>query len=234
MVAMRSSPEQPDDARLDPEAVETWIFDLDNTLYPASTGVFHQIVRRIGRCIEELLDVSAEEARRLQKSYLRAHGSTLRGLMIHHDLNPNEFLNYVHAIDVTPLAANPPLARALDALPGRRVIFTNASTRHATRVTDQLGITAAFDGVFDIHAADYRPKPDPDTYGRMVAALEVEPTRAVFFEDIARNLAPAAALGMTTVWISGDNPYGREGAEGDHVHHVADDLVAWLEALWPE
>jgi putative hydrolase of the HAD superfamily len=233
MDMMRPSPDQQVGSCLDPEAVETWIFDLDNTLYPASTGVFDQIDRRIGRCIQDLLDLSAEEARSLQKTYLRRHGSTLRGLMIHHDVNPHEFLDYVHAIDVTPLDPNPPLARALEDLPGRRLIFTSASTRHATRVTDRLGITSAFDGVFDIHAADYRPKPDPDTYLRMVAALDVEPTRAVFFEDIARNLAPAAALGMATVWISGDNPFGREGAEGDHIHHVAEDLVAWLEALWP-
>lgn len=217
--------------RLDPAAVEAWVFDLDNTLYPASSRLFSQVDKHMAAFIQELLGISDEDARALQKRYYRDHGSTLRGLMVHHAVDPHRFLDYVHAIDVTVLEPSPSLRRALAALPGRRLIFTNASCRHATNVTDRLGVSEQFDGIFDIHAADYRPKPDNQTYERMVSAFGIDPQRSVFFEDIARNLAPAAALGMTTVWVATDNLVAREGAEAEHVHHVAHDLVAWLESI---
>ena len=210
---------------------ETWVFDLDNTLYPASCDLFSQVDRRMKAFIADYLDVPEDEAFRIQKRYFRDHGTTLRGLMSNHGMDPARFLDFVHDIDLSPVTPSPDLDTVLARLPGRKVIFTNASTDHAERVMDRLGVAARFDGLFDIHAADYEPKPHPPVYDRMVAALGIDPTRAVMVEDIARNLAPAAALGMTTVLVRSDSHWALDGAEGDHVHHATDDLTAWLRGV---
>lgn len=219
-----------------PEAVETWVFDLDNTLYPASCNLFDQIDRRIHDFIRTLLGLDPDAAHSLKRHYFLEYGSSMRGLMIHHGLDPVGFLAYVHDIDLSPVPPSPALDRALARLPGRKVIFTNGSTAHADRVLGRLGITEHFTAIFDIVAADYLPKPAPATYRALVERTGIDPTRAVFVEDLTRNLAPAAALGMTTVWVSGgeaadDAP---DPAEADHVHHVAEDLVVWLEHLTAE
>lgn len=218
--------------------IDTWIFDLDNTLYPASCNLFVQIDQRIGAFVAELLGVDAVAARRLQKDWFHAHGATLRGLMLDHGVDPAAYLEYVHAIDHSPVQANPALDLVLERLPGRKLVFTNGSTRHAERVMDRLGIARHFEGIFDVAAAGYVPKPHPDTYRRMIARHNVVPAGAAFFEDQARNLLPAAALGMTTVWIRSAGPgadaIASLGAEGEHVHHVCEDLVAWLESAVAE
>src|SRR5262249_24516586 len=208
--------------------IECWIFDLDNTLYPASCRLFDQVDQRIGDFIADLLQVDAAEAKRLQKQYFSTYGTTLRGLMDHHGIAPQGFLDFVHAIDVTPVPPTPALAAALGALDGRKLIFTNGSVAHAERVMQRLGGTEPFAGVCDIVAADYRPKPDPATYAAMVERHRVDPRAAAMFEDIPRNLAPAAALGMTTILVRTLSEWAAADAPGDHVHHVTDDLVAWL------
>ncbi len=211
--------------------IDTWIFDLDNTLYPATTNVFEQVNRHIASFIQELLSLEEEPARQLQRRYFKEYGSSLRGLMVNHGVEPNAYLNHVHAIDLGALEPAPRLDQALGRLPGRKLIFTSASTKHARRVTDRLGVSGHFEAIYDIHAADYRPKPHRETYENMVATFEVEPTRAAFFEDIARNLEPAADMGMTTVWVKNDSPFAREGSDGTHIHHTTDDLIDWLERL---
>ena len=208
---------------------EAWVFDLDNTLYPPSTNLFAQIDERMRAFIAGFLDLDLDEARRVQKTYFREYGTTLRGLMNRHGLEPGLFLEYVHAVDLDPVPPNPALAAALARLPGRKYIFTNASAAHAGRITDRLGVTRHFDAVFDIADAEYVPKPEPRVYDTLVQCHGLDPGKTVMIEDIARNLAPAAALGMTTVWLRNDSPVGVEGADGDHVHHVIDDLVPWLE-----
>ncbi len=208
---------------------EAWVFDLDNTLYPLSTNLFAQIDERMRAFIAGFLELDLDEARRVQKTYFREYGTTLRGLMNRHGLDPGLFLEYVHAVDLDPVPPNPALAAALARLPGRKYIFTNASAAHAGRITDRLGVTRHFDAVFDIADADYVPKPEPRIYDALVQCHGLDPGKTVMIEDIARNLAPAAALGMTTVWLRNDSPVGVEGADGDHVHHVIDDLVRWLE-----
>ena len=208
---------------------EAWVFDLDNTLYPPSTNLFAQIDERMRAFIAGFLDLDLDEARRVQKTYFREYGTTLRGLMNRHGLEPGLFLEYVHAVDLDPVPPNPALAAALARLPGRKYIFTNASAAHAGRITDRLGVTRHFDAVFDIADAEYVPKPEPRVYDTLVQCHGLDPGKTVMIEDIARNLAPAAALGMTTVWLRNDSPIGVEGADGDHVHHVIDDLVPWLE-----
>lgn len=224
---------------LDPATIDVWIFDLDNTLYPASCNLFAQVSQRIGEYISRALQLPPDEARLLQKSYFRRYGTTLRGLMVEHGLDPLPFLAYVHDIDVTPVPPAPELRRVLQALPGRRLIYTNGSVRHAQSVLERLGVTDQFEDIFDIVAADFLPKPDPRPYQVLLRQHGVEPGRAVMVEDIARNLEPAAALGMTTAWIRGDSPWSNpEPSSGDagtgspsHIHHVVDDLTQWLSQL---
>ena len=217
--------------------VEVWIFDLDNTLYPASCNLFAQVDRRIGEFIASHFGIPFDEARALQKRYFRDHGTTLRGLMVEHDIDPVPFLDHVHAIDVTPLPPSPRLDRALARLPGRKVIYTNGSTRHAANVTERLGIGRHFDAVFDIVEAGYVPKPDPRPYRTLVERHAIDPARACMVEDIARNLAPAHAMGMTTVWVKTEADWARPDrggvGTGSHIDHETDDLVGWLEGLAP-
>ena len=211
--------------------VEVWIFDLDNTLYPARCNLFDQIDRRMGAFIAALLEVDPVEARAVQKQYFHEHGSTLRGLMLEHGMEPRAFLDYVHDIDLTPVPPSPALDRALGRLKGRKLVFTNGSTRHAERVMGRLGITDHFEAVFDIAAADFLPKPDPIAYAKLVARFDIDPGVAAMVEDIPRNLKPAAALGMTTVWVPGTSPWSQAGPDDDHIDHVVPDLADWLTAL---
>jgi putative hydrolase of the HAD superfamily len=215
-------------------AIDTWIFDLDNTLYPASCNLFDQIHRRMGEFISDLLAVDLAEAKRLQKIYFREHGTTLRGLMNVHNIDPTAFLDHVHQIDLSPVPADVALAAALAALPGRKLVFTNGTVRHAENILSHLGIAEHFVGLFDIADCNYVPKPDPAGYAELVRRFGIDPSRAVMIEDMAKNLAPAAALGMTTVWLRGTIEWATEGAEADYVHHVAEALTPWLAAIVAE
>lgn len=179
---------------------ETWVFDLDNTLYPASCRLFDQVDRNITHFIMGFLELEWDEAHALQKGYFRHHGATMNGLMTLHGADPREFLDFVHDIDLSPVKANPRMDRALARLPGRKVIFTNGSAAHARRVTEALGIGRRFEAIFDIADAGYRPKPNRAVYDEFVAEHGIDPARAVMVEDMARNLAPARDLGMTCVW----------------------------------
>ncbi len=213
---------------LDTARIDTWIFDLDNTLYPPSIALFDHIDRKMGEYISKLLGCGAAEARAVQKLYFHDHGTTLAGLMHNHDIDPHEFLDFVHDIDLSALADAPPLADALAALPGRRLIFTNADAAYAGRVLEGLGIAHLFDGVFDILAMQLLPKPEPAAYQMLVAALDVDPARAVFLEDMARNLPPAKALGMQTVWIDCNSESGARAKQDAAIDLVIPDLAAWL------
>ena len=216
---------------IDPHAVETWIFDLDNTLYPAHCDLFAQVADRMGEFIARSFAISREEADRLRTDYFKRYGTTLRGLMTEHGWDPKEFLDYVHEIDLSVIPELSRLEQALERLPGRKVIFTNGTTRHAGRVTQHIGIEHHFDAVFDIVDSDYEPKPAPAPYEKMVKAFRIDPRTAVMVEDIARNLEPAAAMGMTTVWVPGNKPWSGDGHREPFVHHVVEDLAEWLFAL---
>ena len=212
-----------------------WIFDLDNTLYPAACNLFAQVDRRMTEFISDRFDLPWDDARAMQKQYFRSYGTTLRGLMTEHDVDPVAFLDYVHDIDVSPVCPTPELARALEGLPGRKLIHTNGSCRHAANVLARLGCADRFEGVFDIVEAGYVPKPDPRPYRMLADRFGIDPAEAVMVEDIARNLVPAAAMGMTTVWVASEADWGRPDrggvGAGRHIGHVTDDLVAWLSAL---
>ena len=227
----KSGPAKPDPAKPDPASVETWLFDLDNTLYPAACNLFDQIDRRMGLFIEARLGLPPGEARSLQKTFFREHGTTLRGLMDRHAVPPADYLDFVHDIDLSVVAASPGLDAALARLPGRKAIYTNASADHAHRVLDRLEVAHHFVGIFDIADAAYLPKPDPRSYHAAIAALELDPERTVFFEDSARNLVPAHALGMTTVWVRHEAEFSARDAEHATIHHTTNDLVAWLEGV---
>jgi len=215
-------------------ALEYWVFDLDNTLYPASCSLFPQIDVRMRQFIAEALKLPLDEAFALQKRYYHQYGTTLRGLMLSHGIEPGEFLAYVHDIDCSVLEPAPELVAAVAALPGRRIIFTNGSERHAQNVLAHLGMDHLFDGIFDIRAADYIPKPNAESYAMMLKRHDIDPRRAAMFEDIPRNLLPASQAGMTTVWVrEGGHSHwsGTEGTDEDcmtYVDHVTDDLARWL------
>ena len=202
--------------------IDAWVFDLDNTLYPAQHNLFAQVDKRMTAFIQDALSVSREEAYRLQKDYLRDYGTTLAGLMNRHNMTPDAFLDFVHDIDVSVLPPDPALRDMIDALPGRKFIFTNGTQDHAIRVATRLGISDLFQDVFDIVCANYVPKPNAQIYPDMLAQFGIEAERSAFFEDMARNLPPARALGMTTVLLREPDTPDYGGPVGDeHIDHHA-------------
>lgn len=212
---------------------DTWVFDLDNTLYSGVHGLFEQIDTRMRQYLARFLEVDEDTAFKTQKAYFKQYGTTLRGMMLMHQMEPKPYLDYVHDIDISAIPPAPALNDALKRLEGRKLIFTNADMPHVERILNRLGIADHFDGVFDIVEADYIPKPEPEIYDRLVKRFGIEPQNAIMVEDIARNLVPAAHLGMKTVWVRPITECAicKEGPEGDHVDFETDDLVAWLEAL---
>jgi putative hydrolase of the HAD superfamily len=210
--------------------IETWIFDLDNTLYPSRCNLFAEAEARMADFIvHELgLALTVEDAHALRRRFFLDHGTTLRGLMLEHGIEPKAFLDYVHDIDLSPVPPDPTLVDAIAALPGRKLIFTNGTEDYAERVIARIGLTGHFLAIHDIIACDYLPKPDPSGYAALIARHGVEPRTALMVEDMARNLVPAAALGMTTAWVQTPKDWAREGAGPDDIHHVIDELALWL------
>ncbi|MYZ50362.1 pyrimidine 5'-nucleotidase [Propylenella binzhouense] len=211
--------------------VRAWIFDLDNTLYPRETDLFRQVDQRIRTFVQNLLGVDEAEAQRIQKSFYRDHGTTLRGLMLNHQVDPDAFLEFVHDIDHSVVRPDPVLGAAILRLPGKKYIFTNGSRRHAEKVAARLGFPEHFEDIFDIAAANLVPKPERETYDRFVARFGVDPAQAAMFEDLARNLVVPKAVGMRTVLVVPPGTrevfHGEwefEGRDDDHVDYVTDDL----------
>jgi len=215
------------------DTVESWVFDLDNTLYPAASHVFDQISRRMTAFIADHFDIAPDAALARQKDYFRRYGTTMRGLMTEHGMEPGPFLDYVHDIDVSMVEPNPDLVLKLGHLPGRKLIFTNASRIHAERVMERIGITHHFEDIFDIAAADYLPKPDRASYAMMLRRHGVKGDTACMIEDIAANLEPAKAVGMATVWLKGEAAWAKPQTMGipRYIDFVADDLISWLDGV---
>ena len=216
--------------------VDTWIFDLDNTLYPASSDLFAQIDTKMTAYVQELLGLGYDDARVLQKNYYRDHGTTLNGLMRIHGVDPDEFLGRVHDIDLAALTPEPDLKSAIARLPGRRYIFTNGCRDHASRVLRQLELETLFDAIWDIRTVGFRPKPDAQGYRHVLEENAVTPARAAMFEDAARNLVPAHELGMTTVWLKNGSVWSKQGPEhpkpeAKHIHYEIEDLTQFLHTI---
>ena len=220
------------------EHVETWVFDLDNTLYPHHLNLWQQVDDRIRSFVADFLNIPKDEAFRMQKDYYRRYGTTMRGLMAEHGVDPDTYLEYVHAIDHSPLVPNPALGEALERLRGRKLILTNGTRKHADAVMRRLEVDRHFEDVFDIAAADLDPKPLPQVYERFLKRHHVDPERAAMFEDLARNLETPHALGMTTVLVvpEGDREVVREGWElegrdAPHVDYVTENIVCFISRL---
>ncbi|MEJ8631263.1 pyrimidine 5'-nucleotidase [Sphingomonas sp. I4] len=213
--------------------IDAWIFDLDNTLYPASARSVLAHRPADDRVCRRAAGVEPEEAFRIQKTYFHAHGTTLAGLMAEHDVDPAAFLSYVHDIEMDVLEADAPLAAALAKLPGRKLVFTNGDKPYALKVLDRLGLGSHFEAVHDITAMGLVPKPQPSAYAGLCAAFDIDPTRAIFFEDMARNLIPAKAIGMTTVWVDNGSEQGPEAAR-EHIDYTVHALTPWLTSILEE
>ena len=220
---------------------DAWVFDLDNTLYPAECDLFAEIDQRMTDFVARFLRLPRDEARAKQKQYYAEYGTTLNGLMSMHGMAPDEFLDHVHEIDLSPLPHTPDLAAAIKALPGRKYVYTNGSRGHAQRVTDYMGLGDVFDGQFAIEDSAFTPKPNQSSYDAFLAQHSIDPARAVFFEDLARNLAPAHAMGFATVLVQSDKDWSHEPASarpagiGDdlppHIDYVTRDLTQFVRAI---
>jgi putative hydrolase of the HAD superfamily len=218
--------------------IDTWVFDLDNTLYPHHVNLWQQVDQRIGEFVGAFLGVSTAEARRIQKDYYLRYGTTMRGMMTEHGVRADDYLAYVHQIDHSPLQPNPAMGAAIAKLRGRKLILTNGSTDHAGKVLERLGLAAQFEAVFDIIAAELEPKPAPRTYQKFLRDHAVNPATSAMFEDLARNLVVPHLLGMTTVLVVPDGStevvredWELEGRNAAHVDHVTDDLTGFLQGL---
>lgn len=215
--------------------VTDWVFDLDNTLYRADNGIFAQIESRMTDYVERLMQLPRDEARGLQKDLYRRHGTTLNGLMLEHGVDAEDYLAYVHDIDLGDLGPEPALIEALQRLPGRRFVFTNGCANHAARILERIGMVGLFEQVWDIRTINFVPKPQDPAYASVVAAGAFDPARAAMFDDLARNLSPARALGMTTVWLKTDAPWNNHGplieAAPSDIDHETDNLSQFLHSI---
>jgi len=220
--------------------VTDWVFDLDNTLYPRECNLFAQIDLLISRYVVDVTQLPFDAARSLQKQYYRDYGTTLNGLMHKHEVDPDHFLNTVHAIDYSPVSENVHLVEAIRALPGRKFILTNGDVGHARAVLGRLGPAHdLFEDVYDIRAMSYRPKPLPEAYETFFAKHGINPRQAAMFDDLEKNLVVPHDVGMTTVQVVASDDYGHDQVEaweldqsgGPHVHYTTADLTTFLKKL---
>jgi putative hydrolase of the HAD superfamily len=205
--------------------VTTWVFDLDNTLYPPAMRLFDQIEVKMTDWVMQALKVDRARADHLRAYYWQTYGTTLAGLMREHDVDPGPYLTEVHDIDFSVLSPDPDLALALARLPGRKIIYTNACAPYAEKVLLARGLEGQFDAIYGVEHAGFHPKPEAQAFAAVFAADGLDPARAAMFEDDARNLAVPHALGMQTVHVA-PSP-----APADHIHHHTDDLTAFLQRL---
>ena len=212
-------------------SIKYWIFDLDNTLYSGKTKVFEQVDKKMSKYISKKLNVSIEEAKKIQKNYFYEYNTTLNGMIKNHKIDASEFLEFVHDIDIDFLKKDIKLNEELKKLTGKKIIFTNGSRKHAINVTSRIGIEQHFDDVFDIVDSEFMPKPAMEPYKKLVEKHKIDPKLCVFVEDIARNLKPAYEMGMKSVWIENDEPWASKFSDSDFVNYRTSDLSEFLRKI---
>jgi len=208
-----------------------WIFDLDNTLYSGKTRVFEQVSKKMSEYISKKLNVSVVEAKEIQKNYFHEYNTTLNGMIKNHKIEADEFLEFVHNIDIDFLKKDPMLIEELKKLDGKKIIFTNGSRKHALNVTKRIGIDQYFDDIFDIIDCEFIPKPAIQPYKKLVEKHKIDPKLCGFVEDIARNLKPAYEMGMKTVWIENDEPWAKKFSDGDFIDFKTNNLSEFLKQI---
>ena len=213
------------------QSIKFWIFDLDNTLYSGKTKVFEQVDKRMSKYISNKLNISIEEAKKIQKNYFYEYNTTLNGMIKNHKINPDEFLDFVHDINIDFLQKDLELAKEIEKLDGKKIIFTNGSRKHAINVSKQIGIDKLFDDIFDIVDAEFIPKPSIEPYKKLVKKHKIDPKLCVLVEDIARNLKPAYEMGMKTVWIENDEPWASKFSDSEFVNYRTNNLSEFLKKI---
>lgn len=210
--------------------IDTWIFDLDLTLYGPEANIMAQVRDRIALFVEKHFNIGSDEAHKIRHTYWKKYGTTLGGLMAEHKVDPNGYLDFVHDVDMDLLRPDADLRRQIISLPGRKLIFTNADAPYAERVLAARGLDNLFEDIFDIHRMQHVPKPAVESYDNLCAQLDINPARALFVEDSAHNLVPAKVLGMTTIWVN----HGTEAVSSDteqYIDHEIADLNDWLSSI---
>jgi len=213
------------------QAVKCWIFDLDNTLYSGKTRVFEQVDKKMSKYISEKLNVNIVEAKEIQKNYFYEYNTTLNGMINNHKIDANEFLEFVHDVNIDFLKKDSLLNEELMKLDGKKIIFTNSSRKHAMNVIRKIGIDQHFDDIFDIVDSEFVPKPDIVSYKKLVEKHKIDPKLCVFIEDIARNLKPAYEMGMKTIWIENDEPWARKFSDSDFINYKTNNLPEFLKQI---
>ena len=213
------------------QSIKFWIFDLDNTLYSGKTKVFEQVDKRMSKYISNKLSTSLEEAKKIQKNYFYKYNTTLNGMIKNHKIDPDEFLEFVHDINIDFLQKDPALAKEIEKLDGKKIIFTNGSRKHAINVSKKIGIDQLFDDIFDIVDAEFIPKPLLEPYKKLVKKHKIDPKLCVLVEDIARNLKPAYEMGMKTVWIENDEPWANKFSDSEFVNYKTNNLSEFLKKI---
>ena len=213
------------------QLIKYWLFDLDNTLYSGQTKVFEQVDKKMSKYISEKLNVDIKEAKEIQKSYFYKYNTTLNGMIKNHKIDADEFLDFVHDIDVDFLKKDIKLGEELKKLNGKKIIFTNGSRKHAINITKKIGVDHHFDDIFDIVDSEFVPKPGIEPYKKLVEKHKIDPNLCVFIEDIARNLKPAYEMGMKTIWIENDEPWARKFSDSNFVNYKTNDLSEFLKKI---
>ncbi len=211
--------------------IKYWVFDLDNTLYSGQTKVFEQVDKKMSSYISSKLNVTLDEAKKIQKEYFHKYSTTLSGMMKHHKIDANEFLEFVHDVNLDFLKQDKDLENEITKIIGKKIIFTNGSKAHAANVTKRIGIDKLFDGVFDIVESNFIPKPSMKAYKKLIEKYKIEPQYCIFIEDIARNLKPAHELGMKTVWIKNDEPWAAEFSNENFINYKTENLTSFLKEI---
>ena len=211
--------------------IKNILFDCDGVLYQDLESVFGQVSKRMTQYISEKLKINLVEAKKLQTNYFHKYNTSLNGLMIHHDIPPKEFLNFVHDIDLSFMEKDIVLRGEIEKLDLRKFVFTNGSSEHVNNITKHLGIDDLFDDIFDIVDAEYFPKPDPKNYDLMLKKFHIDPKQTLYIEDIAKNLSIAKKLGTTTVWLINEEQWGKKDSNKEFIDYKIKNVSLFLKEI---